>query len=272
MEINEEVTSLEEFIAENKHCKKKKEPPYKGKCRIGDPGSPGDEDAPTPERLYQNMVDAEVELPDKPPRKKGLWDLYKCTEFAFPFQSHHLIPKKHLPKRDVCMWLAKQFNGKKYKLTGSTDYDTDDAQNGMPLPFVSTTYQWNRATTEAKKSNVCNWMMHLTKLQLHQGSHTYKDYGEEAELHATEKTGYLGAVNQLLETVHNEALAHYKVCDDCKSQGTANPVEIRPLRAVVAHMYQVSMLMGQIITSRKRFVSRRAANYVKPKPDDKFDP
>lgn len=266
MEIGEEVAALEQFIDDNPHCDGIDEPDNAGKCRIGDPGKPGDLSTPTPEQLYKNMVDAEVELPSDPPRKEGLWDLYQCNSSSHPFQSHHLIPKKHLPKKDVCVWLAVNFKSQQWKLKASTNYDTDHARNGMALPFASTTYQWSKANTPEKKTNLCDWMMHLTSKQLHQGSHTYKEYdrGEEEALHANEQPGYLGAVDELLDTVHGEMLTHVQVCDYCKSKEPAKPIKVRPLQSVVEHMYQVSMLMGQIITKRKKFVSARAAAHTIP--------
>src|SRR5215469_14119452 len=163
MQVSEPV-QLGKKVKKKPLCKGPKEPKLKGKCRIGENGDPGDLDEPTAERLYKNMKEAEVWLPDKPPRKGGLWDLDKCTPNAFPFQSHHLIPKKHLPKKDICVWLAKNAANKQYALIESTNYDTDDAKNGMPLPFASTTYQWQNASA-AEKTKLCNQMMSKTKRQ-----------------------------------------------------------------------------------------------------------
>src|SRR5437016_13744731 len=113
MEIKEEVSAVEGFIAENPHCEGEEEPEKQGwKCRIGDEGSPGDLPAPTPEQLYKNMVTAGAVLPGEPLRKGGLWDLGDCTSNRHPFQSHHLIPKKHLPKKDVCVRSEERRVGK----------------------------------------------------------------------------------------------------------------------------------------------------------------
>ena len=56
----------------------------------------------------------------------------------------------------------------------------------------------------AKQETVCNEMMRRTQKQLHQGSHTYEDYGEQDNLHADEQPGYLGAVDELLKVIQFE--------------------------------------------------------------------
>lgn len=262
MELNEAVGQMEIVTSEKPMCQQKDEPENRGwKCRIGPSGSPGDEDAPTPERLYANMKSAEVALPDPPARKQGLWDLFQCTPDRYPFQSHHLIPKKHLPKKAVCVWLAKNAANKQYKLTESTNYDTDDARNGMPLPFASTTYQWVNGSPA--QDRICNLMMYLTQRQLHQGQHTYTDYGEEESLHAKEWPGYLGAVDRLLDVVHGQMICHMRVCEHCK-KNAGPPLSVRPLERVVEAMHQVSQLIGGMITARTIFVSRRASQYTQP--------
>ena len=260
MEINHEVTKLEKSINPKTLCKKEKEPDNKGECRVGKKGSPGELSDPTPELLYSNMVKAGSPIPADPPRVNGgAWDLMKCTPNAYPLQSHHLIPKLHLPKHDVCMWLAEKAGTKQYKLKASTKYDTDDARNGLSLPFASTTHQWINNTMP--KDEICETMMLKTKKQLHQGQHTYTDYdlGEEAGLHAKEESGYLGAVNQLLDVVHGRMLDHLKLCSHCQEDG--KPIKVRPLARIVDAMHQVSQLMMSIIKTHKRFVSKRAAAY-----------
>jgi len=264
VEIGEEIAVLMGAMTKDPLCQLKDEPENQGwQCRIGESGSPGDLDAPTPERLYSNMKKAGAPLPSDPPRKEGLWDLSKCTPSCHPFQSHHLIPKKHLPKKDVCVWLAKNAANSQWELTESTNYDTDDARNGLALPFASTTYQWEHASSPADQSKICNEMMYRTGKQLHQGSHTYTEYGEEDSLHANEKKGYLGAVDDLLKMINGQTLSHVQVCEECKKNDTT-PRKVRPLRRIVESVHQVSALMMSIITSRKRFVSRRAASYTPP--------
>lgn len=262
MDIGEEVAAVAEFTTSSPLCKKKEEPEKLGwQCRIGKSGSPGDLPAPTAKRLYDNIKATGGFIPADPPKKGGSWDLDKCTKSAFPFQSHHLIPKMHLPDHDVCMWLAKKAANGEWALDESTNYDTDDARNGMALPFASNTYQWKQASNGMQQQLICNKMMELTGRQLHQGSHTYEDYGEEDKLHAKEKPGYLGAVDKLLDVLHGQTLNHVLLCGDCKKQAS-KPIKVRPLERVVDSMHQVSHLMGTIIMNNKRFVSEKAARYL----------
>ena len=261
MEIGEEVAML---MASTKDelCKKAEEAPLKGfECRIG---NKGELDIPTAERLYQSMKTAKALLPSDPPKKGAYWDLDQCTPLAYPLQSHHLIPKMHLPKHDVCVWLAKKLKNSEWELEKSTNYDTDDARNGMSLPFASNTHQYKNANNADEKDKACDKMMFLTKKQLHQGQHTDDSYDdwEEPALHQKEGKGYLGAVDELLQVVHAAALEHYEGCDACKKSKT-KPVKIRPLERMVEAIHQASSLMGSIITSHKRFVSKRAAKYYK---------
>jgi hypothetical protein len=161
------------------------------------------------------MEEQGVVLPSAPAKRAGSWDLDKCTPRAHPYQTHHLIPKMHLPGKDVCVWLAKNAGNSQWQLTESTNYDTDDARNGMTLPFASSTCQWRQTSDPAEQERICNTMMDRTGKQLHQGSHTFIDYGEENALHATEETGYRGAVDQLLKIVNGQTLAHVRICGDC---------------------------------------------------------
>lgn len=266
LDIGEQVNILIAFVKDEPLCKKEEEPENRGwKCRIGKKGDPGDLGLPTAKRLHDNMKKPEsgISLPAKPKKTSGSWDLDSCQLMRFPFQSHHLIPKMHLPDHDVCVWLARNAANSHWELTESTNYDTDDARNGTPLPFASTTHQWKAAKSPldiAEQGRVCNEMMRLTQKQLHQGQHTYDDYMEQDELHADEQPGYLGAVDELLKVVNGETLKHVIGCDECK-KSQSKPVKVRPLERIVLSMYQVSALMGSIIISHKRFVSNRAADY-----------
>lgn len=263
-----EPTTLGAIIDEKPLCNKDKEQELpNSECRIGKKGSPGELDDPTAERLYQNMKKAEALIPSDPPKKGDYWDLDQCTPLAYPLQSHHLIPKMHLPKHKVCVWLAQKKKNADWELEKSTNYDTDDARNGMSLPFASNTYQYKNAKDSAEKDQVCNTMMEKTKKQLHQGSHTYDEYdgGEEPALHENEENGYLGAVDQLLKVVNVAAMKHYESCNDCK-KSTTKPIKVRPLERIVNAIHQASGLMGNIITANKKFVSKRAANYFQSPP------
>ena len=269
MEIKEEISKIEKFMTEDPLCKEKEEPENRGwQCRIGKKGSPGDLGVPTAKRLYDNMTKAGFSLPSMPSQKnpkpkKPNWDLEECNPNCYPFQSHHLIPKMHLPGHKVCVWLAKNAANSHWKLTESTNYDTDDARNGMPLPFASTTYQWGQTMTPldlTEQEKICNRMMFLTKKQLHQGSHTYEDYGEQDNLHADEQPGYRGVVDELLKVVNGQTMNHVWFCNDC-NKSYSKPIKVRPLERVVLSVHQVSSIMGSIITGHKRFVSNKAAQY-----------
>jgi hypothetical protein len=259
MEIGEAVGSFNQITTPKSMCKLKDEPePQDWQCRIG-AANPGDLEKPTAARLNENMKKAGVFTPSDPDKKGGLWDLDKCTGSAFPYQSHHIVPKMHLPGHEVCKWLAKKAKGGKYKLKVSTNYDTDSARNGIALPFASNTYQWKHAKNELEKTQICADLMTKTGgLQLHQGSHTYEDYAEEDGLHSVEGVGYLGAIDKLLNVIDEQTELHVEKCEDCKKSKT-EPIEIRPLESVVEAMYQVSGIMEIYIRTYKRFVSERAA-------------
>jgi hypothetical protein len=261
MHIMEEVAVVIEAAEADDLCKKDEEPDdacSPNECRVGDKGELPEA---TAGRLNDNMKAKKVFTPADPPKKDDHWDLDHCTAFAFPYQSHHLIPKKHLPKHDVCVWLAKKCKNGQYELTKSTNYDTDDARNGMALPFASNTYQWKHTKSPIEKTKICNTMMEKTQRQLHQGSHTYDDYGEEDNLHLNEEPGYLGAADELLNEVHCCAIEHIDFCGPCR-QSKTKPVKVRPLEKVVLAIHVVSAQLQGIITLKKRFVSERAAAYL----------
>jgi hypothetical protein len=261
MEVGEGVGAIQAVMEEKPLCKKKDDDPDENwECRIG---NVGELPTPTAAKLNENMKKDKVFTPKDPKKIGSDWDLYACSQTAFPYQSHHLIPKMHLPKHDVCVWLAKKKAGKEWALKSSTNYDTDGSRNGLALPFASNTYQWKHTSSPVKKAAICNKMMQLTRRQLHQGSHTYTDYGEEDSLHSTEGQGYLGAVDQLLSMVSMEVLEHVEVCEDCK-KSDKKPRKVRPLERVVEAMYEVSAIIATMIAARTIFVSERAAMYRKP--------
>lgn len=266
MEIGEAVSVLMGVANADDLCQGEKEPDVEGhKSRIG---KVGEETNVSAERLHSNMKKAKVTLPENPPKaktKKGKqsawWDLNGCNAGRFPYQSHHLIPKMHLPKHAVCQFLATKAGKQKWKLEKSTNYDTDSYRNGLALPFASNTYQYKTAKNAAAKQAVCNELMKVTQKQLHQGSHTNTDYLEEAGLHAKEKTGYLGKVDELLNLINAQALFHYRDCKPCKKE-PSDPQKIRPLERVVEATYEVSAIIATMIVEKNIFVSRRAALYV----------
>jgi hypothetical protein len=263
MEVGEGVGKIQKVMNKKPLCKKKDDDPDENwECRIG---NVGELPTPTAAKLNENMKKDKVFTPKDPKKIGSDWDLYACSQTAFPYQSHHLIPKMHLPKHDVCVWLTKKKPNKEWALKSSTNYDTDGSRNGLALPFASNTYQWKHTSNPIKKAAICNKMMQLTRRQLHQGSHTYTDYdyGEEDSLHEMEGQGYLGAVDQLLSMVSMQVLKHLMICDDCKKTDK-KPRKVRPLERVVEAMYEVSAVIKTMIAARTIFVSERAAMYRKP--------
>jgi len=214
---------------------------------------------PTPARLLKSMEKHGKDIPDKALIKKidGKWDLESCSKSIFPYQVHHLIPKKYLPEHPVCVWLAKECNDHpKYQLVADSNYDTDHANNGYCMPFVSTTYQWKAAgSNEAAQVLVAQDMMERTGIQLHQGSHSKTNFGEEVE--DIESEGYLQAAEDLLDLVSARAEIHTEKCSVCSKDGSGKP-NTQPLEKMVAHMDMVSNILKLKIDANNIFVSERA--------------
>jgi len=242
-------------------CDEKKATSKGGKVRIT--GVHGVEC--TAEQLRSNLEAATKKgafIPNDPKKKKGTtnWDLEDCKIDTYPSQAHHLISKKYLPTHRVCVWLTKDPPGPKdppYSLENDTSYDTDDWRNGYCMPFASTTAQWIDANGNAKKQEYIAFrMMYLTQKQLHQGSHSSRDYFEEEE--GIEKSSYKDAMKRLLDVVADRASKHAKVCEPCKKDGEN---KLRPREEVVDHMHGVSGILRTLIDKQEIFVSRRAANF-----------
>lgn len=258
MELLEKVAiGLAKAIQDDEYCGKKKSQSEGWKAVIeGLQGGKGD-----PAVLRTNLL-AEGQ-PDpvqggRPRRLADGWDLFDCDGSRFPYQSHHLVPEKQLPKHKVTFWLIKE-SGKshpKYKLAADTNYDTNGAMNGYFMPFASTTHQWSNASSSDRKSKICEEMMRRTKIQLHQGPHSYRDYLEEEDI---ETAGYKDMVEQLLDVVYDRTEVHVETCEVCKGQGT--PAEVQPLEAVVKHVNRVSKTLKGLLVLNRIFVSQRAADY-----------
>lgn len=141
----------------------------------------------TPENLLESMKkhsrrDGSPHISKLPPKKDSSahWDIDKCDADTFPFQTHHLIPKKFLPEQSVCVWLTDKYTkNPKYQLAKDARYSTDHSNNGYCLPFVPTCHGWKHAKSEREKTAVANEMMFRTNKQLHQGNHNTQDFGEE---------------------------------------------------------------------------------------------
>ncbi len=237
-------------------------------------------------RLYKNLRDenkAKVASGEKTnpcfvakatiPHKT--WNLGLCSPDRFPVQAHHLIPKNHLPKHDVCVWLAAGYTEDGvYQLAEDNDYDTDDVENGYCLPYASPMAEWRAAknlpatAVDAEKQLVAFRVMDNTGRQLHQGSHTSTPYeepvaaneaNEEDEIHK-EHIPYLLAVNDLLNVVYAGALGHVQSCEDCKKNGLKN---LAPLKPIAEHMHEVSKIIYSLVKANTIHVSKYAYLYHK---------
>ncbi|MFT7185300.1 MAG: hypothetical protein ACI84K_000675 [Pseudohongiellaceae bacterium] len=213
---------------------------------------------PTPARLLKSMEKHGKDIPDKALIKKidGKWDLESCSKSIFPYQAHHLIPKKYLPTHSVCVWLTSKWTkNRKYQLTADSNYDTDHANNGYCMPFVSNTYQWKAANgNEAAQIVVAQSMMKKTGIQLHQGSHSKTNFGEEVE--DIESEGYLQVAKDLLDLVSARAVIHISKCKICKGDG--KKPNVQPLESIVSQMDMVSNILKLKLEANIIFVSERA--------------
>jgi hypothetical protein len=258
-----EMVDLNVMLTENaeNYCGYKEAKPKPWKCRVS--GLAGAE--PTAKRLLKSMKKHDKAVPEKPaPGKKGNgWDISKCSKMVFPFQTHHLIPKKHLPTHEVCTWLAKGYNEhKKFQIKDDNNYDTDHANNGYCMPFASTTLQWKQAgENEAEQRQVAFRMMDITGIQLHQGSHSYDGFGGEQE--NVEVEGYLEAVDAVLDRIHRAHVRHVTKCEICK-KGDGKP-NVDPVVSVVRHMDQASRVLKARINANQIFVSEVASQFHRHK-------
>ena len=129
------------------------------------------------------------------------------------------------------------------------------------MPFVSNTHQWHAAGSDEKKKQDCaNLLMRKTGIQLHQGSHTFENFGEEEE--GLETKSYLGAVNELLDRIHRASLNHVaRPCAVC-NKGDTKP-NVRPVESIVRQMDQASLILKLKIKANQIFVSERAYKWFK---------
>jgi hypothetical protein len=214
------------------------------------------------ETLKDNMLNGYYTAPAsdgfRPKKTKGKWDLNDCDPFFFPFQSHHLVPEKQLPKHIVSVWLVRNSKKKhkEYRLAEDTDYDTNHALNGFFLPFTSTTYQWSKMKGRKNRQLIRFEMMRRTHRQLHQGAHSKTDYLEELDI---ETAGYKEMVDVLLGVVAERAEKHVKTCVPCKGKGPK--YDVQPSEAVVRQVYRVGKTLQGLIVLNKIFVSRVASTY-----------
>jgi hypothetical protein len=150
---------------------------------------------------------------------------------------------------------SKWTKNRKYQLTADSNYDTDHANNGYCMPFVSNTYQWKAANgNEAAQIVVAQSMMKKTGIQLHQGSHSKTNFGEEVE--DIESEGYLQVAKDLLDLVSARAVIHISKCEICKGDG--KKPNVQPLESIVSQMDMVSNILKLKLEANIIFVSERA--------------
>lgn len=269
MELNEAVAKLDSMTEDDSknYCEGKKHNPVQKGPNLID-GLTG---KPTPDRLLANMrkhnersteTPKEPHIPELPPKKEGseYWDIEKCNSDTFPWQTHHLIPKKLLPTHPVCVWLTKKWTKHaKYQLADDTRYSTDHANNGYCLPFVSTCHDWKKAASEDAKNAAAEKMMRNTNKQLHQGNHDKQDFDEEEDV---EIETYVDSIRRLLTRIYDSAKAHTDHCTPCQQTGKR---EVQPLHRIVDQVDLASLITKLRIDANIIFVSQRAYDYHKAK-------
>ena len=60
-----------------------------------------------PKILAENIPKVGESKPKKPGKLALGWNLKKCNTTNFPWQAHHLVPEKLLPKHQVCFFLMQ---------------------------------------------------------------------------------------------------------------------------------------------------------------------
>jgi hypothetical protein len=258
MELLESVKVITTATGKEKYCDGVKASGHGWKARIDGYGA-----TPTAKQLYTNMKNAGMTVPAAPKRNRGYWRLDDCGPNRFPFQSHHLIPKKHLPKHPVCVWLtAKWKKDPKYQLSEDTNFDTDHQRNGYFMPFASNIDAWNKAKGPAKQL-VCDELTQRTGIQLHQGSHTRQKYGDDIDDIETE--AYLNQVDKLLDLINGPTQVHVTTCVECKTKQSGK-TKVQPLEPVEKLVYLVAETLKALINSNRIFVSERACITWKKNP------
>ena len=269
MELAEAVSLFDSSI-ENKndnYCDGKEHDPIQsGKSLID--GLTG---TPTPANLLESMKkhnkrDGKPHIPKLPKTKsvgsRDSWDIDDCDNDTFPWQTHHIIPKKFLPTQSVCTWLTKKYTKHpKYQLSADTRYSTDHSKNGYCLPFASSTYQWRTAKNDKDKENAAFLLMKKTDKQLHQGNHNHQEFDEEDDL---ELEQYLESIKELLKRIFSSMVNHVMICKKCK-QTTDGKFKVQPLDKVVDQVDVVSLITKLKIDANKIFVSQKAYDYYSSK-------
>lgn len=259
MDIGEAAGIYTEHAKADDYCDNKKiKPPSGDLCISKIKGKP------TAAKLRGNMLDKGLREPIHPPKKNGRWDLKECNGSVFPYQTHHLIPKAHLPKHRVCVWLATNPKKKhpEYELEADTNFNTDHWRNGYFMPFASNTHQWKSTSSSTKKDQICEEMMERTGIQLHQSGHTATDYLADEKDNGMVTKGYLTMIDSFLNMIFTRTKNHVARCQVCQQQSSGK-TKVQPLESVVRHMYMISQLTKGLIKGNRIFVSQRAANFYK---------
>ena len=264
------LTTFSDQLKEDKYCKKEKSDSTNWKSRIIEHGT---ETNCTGTNLYKNIKNKKEDVTGSYIKKvkKASWTVANCNPTQFPIQAHHLIPKSHLPKHPVCVFLAKNYAEHEiYQLTADNNYDTDDTQNGYCLPYASPTTEWKATknlsgSTQAEaRQKVAFDVMDNTNRQLHQGSHAKEVFEEVDEEEGIEQvTPYLEAVDQFLDAIHDCARDHVRTCTVCKSAGD-DKINIQPVASIVQHMHEASKQIYTLLLANKIFVSKYAYQKIDP--------
>jgi hypothetical protein len=263
MEVGEAVAMLEASVEneDDNYCEGRTHDPAQTGPNLID----GFTGTPTPENLLENMKkhnkrDGAPQIPKLPPQRAGSagWDIERTDPDTFPWQTHHLIPKKFLPQQPVCVWLTEKYSkDPDYQLAKDTRYSTDHSNNGYCLPFASTCYQWRVASGPSQKDAAAFMLMSRTRKQLHQGNHNVQDFDEQDEI---ELEQYLESIKALLRRINDSALDHTDECEHCKKGGKR---KVQPLHRIVDQVDLVSLITKLKIDAGQVFVSQRAYDFHK---------
>lgn len=199
--------------------------------------------------------------------EKNLWDhcgvpkpanvpsVKLVTYSSWPSQAHHLIPWQQLRKHPITQWLAEKPPKAPARLWADNDYSVDHGMNGKFMPYVAALAEWKHANG-AEKQELAEVVMGAAGIQLHQGPHSYKEYG-------VGEAGYKTRVAEYLQYIHRETLNHYHgppACEDCAEKAQAK--KLPPRRNVVRFVDRASSRLEIDINMGRIFVSRRAASFA----------
>lgn len=169
---------------------------------------------------------------------------------CWPSQAHHLIPHQQLARHAVTQWIAES----KGKLLGDCDYSVNHGNNGKFMPYASSLEDWKSASTERRRE-IADAVMRRAGIQLHQGPHRYKPYGQG---HA----GYKTRVAEYLQKITSHSAGHYSASSGCAECRQRTNGKVQPRRNTVQMLDRASRQLESDIRRGRIFVSRRAADHV----------